>query len=107
MGVDTSGLKRDAGPGRPKGARNKVPASFKASIKKVFEDVATDDPELIKAAVLRGLKGKPRESFPFLQLAAHYIDGKPADTVNVNGAQAATPWVVVLPAGAPLPEKPE
>lgn len=96
MGSNTSGLKRDAGPGRPKGRKNEVPKSFKASIKQVFENIATDDPELIKTAVLRGLKGKPREAFPFLQLAAHYIDGKPADTVNVNGAQGATPWVVVV-----------
>ena len=84
MPRNTSGLKRDAGPGRPPGAKDKVPKSFKASIKQVFEDIATSDPELIRTAVLKGLKGKPRESFPFLQLAAYYIDGKPADKLDVT-----------------------
>jgi hypothetical protein len=96
MGSNTSGLKRDAGPGRPRGCRDKVPKSFKASIKHVFEDIAATDPALIRKAILKGLKGRPREAFPYVQLAAAYIDGKPADTVNITGNQAPVPWVVVL-----------
>jgi hypothetical protein len=93
--ANVQNLKRDAGPGRPKGCKNKVPATFKASIKKVFEDIATEDPELIKNAVLKGLRGKPRESFPYVQIAAHYIDGKPADVVKL-GTDEEGPLVVVV-----------
>jgi hypothetical protein len=85
------------GPGRPKGRKNRVPKSFKASIKAVLELIATDDPALIEKAVRRGLNGRPRESFPFIQLAAHYIDGKPADTIQVKSKTGA-PCVVVLSA---------
>lgn len=82
---NTQNLKRDAGPGRPKGSRNKMPRSLKASIVKVLEMVVDTNPELIKKAVLRGLAGKPRESFPFLQMAAHYLDGKPKESIDLNG----------------------
>lgn len=99
MPRNTSGLKRSAGPGRPRGARNKIPGSFKASVRDVFEQIATADPELVKAAILRGLKGTPREAFAYVQLAAFYLDGKPADTVNINSPNQA-PCVVVLPAAA-------
>jgi hypothetical protein len=104
MMPNTTGLKRTAGPGRPKGSKDAVPKSFKASIKRVFEDLATDEPDLIRAAVLRGLRGRPRESFPYVQLAAHYIDGKPADTVKLESPHAS-PCVVVLPAGTVLPPR--
>lgn len=96
MARNTAGLKR-GGPGRPKGRKNKVPSTFKASIKAVFEKVQQDDPKLIEQAVLRGLRGKPRESFPFIQLAAHYIDGKPAETVKLNAPVMLPPYRLVMP----------
>jgi hypothetical protein len=68
----------------------------RASFKRAFEEIANEDPALIKAAVLRGLRGRPREAFPYVQLGAFYTDGKPADTLQVKG-QHATPCVVVLP----------
>jgi hypothetical protein len=95
MPRNTTGLKR-GGPGRPKGRRNNVPKSFKVSIKQVFEKVATDDPKLIEKAVLRGLKGKPRESFPFLQLAAYYIDGKPIENVKLHTPAMLPPMQIFL-----------
>ena len=72
-----------------------VAMSAAKAVKQVFEDIATEDPELIKQAVLKGLRGRPRESFPYVQLAAHYIDGKPADTIQVKSKTGA-PCVVVL-----------
>jgi hypothetical protein len=96
MPRNTRGLKRGGSPGRPPGRKNKVPHSFKVSIKQVFEKVATDDPELMEKAVLRGLKGKPRESFPFLQLAAYYIDGKPAETVKLQPPAMLPPMQIFL-----------
>jgi len=94
---DTRHLRR-GGPGRPKGSKDRVTRTFKASIRQVFEEIASEDPDLIKTAVLRGLRGRPRESFPYVQLAAHYIDGKPADTVEVK-SKSGSPCVVVLAPG--------
>lgn len=82
---NTHNLKRDAGPGRPKGSKNRFPRSLKASVVRVLEAVVSDDPELVAQAILRGLRGKPRESFPFVQLAAHYLDGKPKESIDLNG----------------------
>lgn len=88
-------LKRTAGPGRPKGSKNKVPATVKASIKAVFEQIASDDPQMIKDAILKAIRGKPRDAFPYLQLAAHYIDGKPSDVLKL-GTDEDGPLVVVV-----------
>jgi hypothetical protein len=67
---NTSGLKR-GGPGRKKGSKDVVPQSFKASIKAVYEDLLTNDPELVKSAVLRGLQArKPKEAFLYVRLFA-------------------------------------
>jgi len=70
--------------GRKKGSKDAVPRSFKASIKAVFADVASTDPALITRAIRKGLAAAPPKSFPYLQLAAYYIDGKPAETVRVQ-----------------------
>lgn len=96
---NTSNLKRGGSPGRPKGSRDKVTRTFKASIKHVFEEVATEDPELIRTAVLRGLRGRPREAFPYVQLAAFYLDGKPAETIKLNAPPMQPPYVIIPPPG--------
>jgi len=73
------------GRGRPKGTKNIVPPSFKASLKKIFKDIATEDPAMLRKALEDGLSAKPPYSFQYLQLAAHYIDGKPSDKVEHDG----------------------
>jgi hypothetical protein len=98
---NTSGLKRDAGPGRPKGSKDRIPKSFKASIARAYEELANEDPNLYKDRIRRDVKsGRGSVGFHHIQLAAYYLDGKPVETVKVNGV-AAAPIVVVLP-----PEQP-
>jgi hypothetical protein len=63
--------------GRKKGSRDKVPRSFKASVRAIFEDIASMKPKVIRNAIVEGLKAPPPKSFPYLQLAATYLDGKP------------------------------
>jgi hypothetical protein len=58
MPRNTSGLRR-GGLGRPKGRRNKVPPSLKASVKEVLEELADSNREEIKNAVLKGINSKP------------------------------------------------
>jgi hypothetical protein len=76
--------------GRKKGAKDKVPRSFKGSIKAVFEEIASEDPELIYQAVIKGLKAPAPKSFQYLQLITAYIDGKPTDAVPVDQVR----WMV-------------
>jgi hypothetical protein len=71
--------------GRPQGAKDAVPRSFKASIKAMYEKLATEHPELFENAITRDLKMKRgTAAFHHVQLAAHYLDGKPADTVKLG-----------------------
>jgi hypothetical protein len=59
------------GAGRKPGAKDDVPRSFKASLKAVYEQVLTEDPDLIKNAVVRGLMArKPKEAFPYVRIFA-------------------------------------
>jgi hypothetical protein len=75
---------RPKSPGRPKGAKDRVPRSFKGSIKAIFEEIASQDPELIYKAVEKGLKAPAPKSFQYLQLVTAYIDGKPTDAVPAD-----------------------
>jgi hypothetical protein len=87
------------GPGRPKGSPDKVPRALKASIRRVIEEIASDDPELIRAAVRAGLSAPPPKSFPYLQLAAFYVDGKPVEDVKLHVEQSITRIVQVFADG--------
>lgn len=62
-----------------------MPADLRASVKRALEDIARAKPELIREALERGLQAPPPKSFPYLQLAAYYLDGRPAETVKVEG----------------------
>lgn len=70
-------------PGRPKGSKDKVPRTFKASIRAVYQELATEKPELFRTAIERGLRASAPKSFQYVQLGAHYLDGKPIETVKL------------------------
>jgi hypothetical protein len=70
-------------PGRQKGAKDRVPRSFKESIRALYQELAIEQPELFRAALVRGLKAPPSKSFQYLQLGAYYLDGKPKETIEV------------------------
>ena len=99
----TSGTWRKGQGGKPKGAKDKLPRSFKASVAAIFAEVASADPGLIRSAIEKGLKSSPPRSYQYLALAGAYIDGKPKDVIqheNPDGS-ALTPAVVFyLPANA-------
>jgi hypothetical protein len=95
MPRNTSGLRR-GGPGRPKGRKNKVPPSVKASVKEVLEEVAGNNREEIRAAILKGINSKPPHSLRYVEVIAHYVDGKPAETVKLKGPAILPPMQIVL-----------
>jgi hypothetical protein len=51
----------------------------KASVKRILKDLVGTQPELIKDAIIAGLLAPPPRSFPYVALAAAYLDGKPVD----------------------------
>lgn len=51
----------------------------KASVKRILKDLVGVQPELIKDAIIAGLLAAPPRSFPYVALAAAYLDGKPID----------------------------
>ena len=93
---NTSGLLRTAGPGRPRGSKNRVPPTVKDAFHTVYHQILSEEPDLIMAAVYRGLQSKkPQETYPYLQLASYYGYGKPVETVKHQG-DAQHPMTVVL-----------
>lgn len=82
--------------GRPKGSKDSIPRTFRASIKAMYEKLATEQPELFEDAITRDLSNRRgTAAFHHVQLAAHYLDGKPADTVKL-GNDDDGPLVVVI-----------
>ncbi len=73
---------------RPKrtGCRDRIPKAFRKSIKAIYRKLVDLQPELFENAIVRDLKhGKGMAPFQHVQLAAHYLDGKPVETVKMEG----------------------
>lgn len=71
-------------PGRPKGSKDVVPRTFKGTVKRIFEEVATENPDLIHAAIVKGLKAPAPKSFQYLQLLTVTIDGREAQAIPLE-----------------------
>lgn len=56
----------------------------KASVHRIIKDLVGTQPELIKDAIIAGLLAPPPRSFPYIALAAAYLDGKPAQAEPVS-----------------------
>ena len=50
-----------------------------ASVKRILKEIVGIEPDLIRAAIIDGLSAPPPRSFPYIALAAAYLDGKPID----------------------------
>jgi hypothetical protein len=91
QGRKTGGRDFRAGnPGRPSGIQEAVPRSVKASVRAILAEVVADEPTLLREAIRRGLAAPPPKSFPYLQMAAHYLDGKPAEEAQWPGIACLT-----------------
>ncbi len=92
VGKKTGG--RDFQPGqggRKKGSKDKIPRSVKASMRAIFEDIASNDQEVIRDAMIKGLTAPPPKSFSYLQLMVHSLDGKPAEHPAASAAASGLP----------------
>jgi hypothetical protein len=50
-----------------------------ASVKRILKEIVTTDPDLMRDAIIEGLQAPPPRSFPYIALAAAYLDGKPVN----------------------------
>lgn len=87
---------RPKSPGRPKGSKDRISRTFKGSLKAVFEEIATKEPDLIYQAVIKGLKAPAPKSFQYLQLMTVYIDGRPTDAYPADEVKRAFREVALL-----------
>jgi hypothetical protein len=51
----------------------------KASIRKIMQEVVSDQPELIRDCLINGLLARPPHSAAYLIVAAAYLDGRPRE----------------------------
>jgi len=99
---------RRGNPGRPKGAKNKIPGSVKASIKRIFEELGAEYPEEWRAAIRRAMKQGGGTGFRYFELAAAYLDGRP---VQRHSLETPQPLIIEVgkdqePAGEECPTDP-
>lgn len=77
--------------GRKKGAKDKIPRSWKANVQMFFQEVHSDQPELLTTAVVRGLKATPAVSFRFVELWLNHVYGTPTQTIKLTDLSKYTP----------------
>jgi hypothetical protein len=58
-------------------ARRELTKVQKASIRRIIKDLVEVQPEMWIEAIIRGVQSEPPRSFPYLMMAAQYLDGKP------------------------------
>jgi len=79
--------RRKPGPGRARGAKDRVLRSEKASLLKVLGTIEECHAKDIEAGLLAGIRAKPPVSFPYLQVILAYRVGKPVQRVQVVDPQ--------------------
>jgi hypothetical protein len=54
------------------------------SVKRIMRDLVDREPHLVEEGLRRGLQADPPRSYPYLALAASYIDGRPPEQINIE-----------------------
>ena len=89
--------------GRPKGVKDKVPHSLKASLKRIYEELVGENEAEVKEAIRKKLL--LADNF-HVQTAIYYLDGKPTDQVHVTDDRP-TFMLILGPRRDPLAEPEE
>ncbi len=73
--------------GRPKGAKNRVPPTFRASIKAMYEKLVSQHPADWEAAIMKAVRKGGSPAFQHIQLALFVLDGKPTERIEMGKGQ--------------------
>ena|SRR3990167_82930 len=79
----TSWRKGDGHPGKPKGAKDKLPRSGRACIRMLLEKYGSDE-ALLSQALSGGLEAKAPINFPYLKLLIEQHAGAPEQALSVT-----------------------
>ena len=71
-------------PGRPKGAKSKIPRSITDTIKQIVGDVIKTESLTLRRAFLNGVRSGPHTSHHYLKLIAEYNEGKPKESLSLD-----------------------
>jgi hypothetical protein len=70
--------------GKPDGAKDIVPRSFKASVKAVYEQIVADEPDILINAIRRGLAERNAKArFPYVRMLAE-LQGELRQQIDLN-----------------------
>lgn len=72
-------------PGKPKGAKNVIPGTFKTTLMGIYDRLQTEKPELFERAIERGLMLDAPANFPYVKMWAEYSHGKPIEKHEHSG----------------------
>jgi hypothetical protein len=72
------------GAGRKPGAKDEVPRAFKASVKAVYEQIVSDEPDILINAIRRGLAERNAKArFPYVRMLAE-LQGELRQQIDLN-----------------------
>lgn len=74
-------------PGKPKGAKNRLPRGFKASVKAIFEELGAEHRGEWVGSIRRAMKQGGNVGFRYIEIAAAYLDGRPVQRVSLETPQ--------------------
>lgn len=71
--------------GKPKGAKNVIPGTFKTTLMGIYQKLQQERPELFEQAITKGLELDAPQNFAYVKMWAEYSEGKPVERVELTG----------------------
>ena len=96
-GKKTGGRDFKPGQGRRRGAKDKVPRSFRATVREMYQNILAKSGGEVEAAMEKRMKDG---DYHLIINAADYLDGRPVQRVALETPQ---PITFVLRAASPTP----
>jgi hypothetical protein len=71
-------------PGRPKGAKSKIPRTITDTIKQIVGDIIKEESLTLRRAFVNGVRSGPHTAHQYLKLIAEYNEGKPKEQLTID-----------------------
>ena len=99
-GKKTGGRDFTPGHGRRKGAKDKIPRSFRATVREMYQNILARSGRAVEAGMEKRMKAG---DYHLIMNAADYLDGRPVQRVALETPQ---PITFILRAAPPTSELP-
>lgn len=77
-------------PGRPKGAKSKIPRSITDTIKQIVGDIIKNETLTLRRAFVNGVRSGPHTAHQYLKLIAEYNEGRPKESLSIDAQFSET-----------------